>query len=83
MVFQDPMSSLNPVLTVGAQIGEIVPACTGARPRRRGPAARVELLERVGIPAASKRADDYPHQFSGGMRQRVMIAMALAIAASC
>jgi peptide/nickel transport system ATP-binding protein len=77
MVFQDPMSSLNPVHTVGSQIGEAlrIHRNAGAGEAKR---AAVEMLGRVGIPDASRRADDYPHQFSGGMRQRVMIAMALA-----
>ncbi len=77
MVFQDPMSSLNPVLTVGNQIVEAIrlhnQVSSGVARRRA-----VELLDIVGIPEASARADDYPHQFSGGMRQRVMIAMALS-----
>ena len=77
MVFQDPMSSLNPVHTVGSQIAEVFEihgvASGGAAGRRT-----LELLERVGIPDAARRARDYPHEFSGGMRQRVMIAMALA-----
>ena len=76
-VFQDPMTSLNPVLTVGYQLTE--PLRVHLRMDRS--AARrhaVELLERVGIPAAASRLDDFPHQFSGGMRQRVMIAIALA-----
>ncbi|NIK61843.1 ABC transporter ATP-binding protein [Kribbella shirazensis] len=78
MVFQDPLSSLNPVFRVGAQIGEMFRRHRGAS-RREARAAALELMQRVGIPAASKRLDDYPHQFSGGMRQRVMIAMALAL----
>ncbi|MFG1815132.1 ABC transporter ATP-binding protein [Kribbella sp. NPDC049174] len=78
MVFQDPLSSLNPVFRVGAQIGEMFRRHRGAS-RRDARAAALDLMKRVGIPAASKRLDDYPHQFSGGMRQRVMIAMALAL----
>ena len=77
MVFQDPMSSLNPVHTVGSQIGEALRIHRGASSAQAQRAA-VELLARVGIPDSPARVDDYPHQFSGGMRQRVMIAMALA-----
>ncbi|MGZ4352186.1 MAG: ABC transporter ATP-binding protein [Gaiellaceae bacterium] len=76
-VFQEPMTSLNPVFTVGRQIGEVLREHLGLS---RG-AARdraVELLELVRIPAPARRVDEYPHQLSGGMRQRVMIAMALA-----
>ncbi len=76
-VFQDPMTSLNPVFTVGFQIMEPLRAHMGmtkAQARDRA----VDLLELVGIPDARRRLDDYPHQFSGGMRQRVMIAIALA-----
>jgi oligopeptide transport system ATP-binding protein len=77
MVFQDPMTSLNPVLTVGRQIME--PLELHMRMRGRAARARaIELLATVGIPAPESRLDDYPHQFSGGMRQRVMIAMALS-----
>ncbi|MFO1192794.1 MAG: ABC transporter ATP-binding protein [Rhodoferax sp.] len=79
MVFQDPMSSLNPVLSVGAQIDDMLRRHTGASAqaaRRR----TVELLGLVGIRDAQRRVDDYPHQFSGGMRQRVMIAMAVSCA---
>ncbi|MDQ3690536.1 MAG: ABC transporter ATP-binding protein [Chloroflexota bacterium] len=77
MIFQDPMTSLNPVLTVERQLTEVLEAHRDFK--RRGAITRaVELLEMVGIPAASRRLNDYPHQFSGGMRQRVMIAIALA-----
>jgi oligopeptide transport system ATP-binding protein len=77
MIFQDPMTSLNPVLTIGRQIGEALELHMGMNKdeaRRRS----AELLGMVGIPEANARLDDYPHQFSGGMRQRAMIAMALA-----
>jgi oligopeptide transport system ATP-binding protein len=77
MIFQDPMTSLNPVLTIGFQISEALILHMGmdkAAARKRS----VELLELVGIPRAADRLDDYPHQFSGGMRQRVMIAMGLS-----
>ncbi|MFE9188130.1 ABC transporter ATP-binding protein [Micromonospora sp. NPDC007208] len=76
-VFQEPMTSLNPVLTVGRQIGEVLQV--HERMSRRAARARaVELLTLVGIPSAAQRVDGYPHQLSGGMRQRVMIAMAVA-----
>jgi oligopeptide transport system ATP-binding protein len=77
MIFQDPMTSLNPVLTIGRQITESLELhmkLTGNEARKRA----VELLSMVGIPSPSRRLDDYPHQFSGGMRQRVMIAMGLS-----
>jgi len=77
MIFQDPMTSLNPVLTIGRQISEALELHKGmdrAAARKR----TIELLELVGIPAARSRVDDYPHQFSGGMRQRAMISMALS-----
>src|SRR5919199_6501166 len=77
MIFQDPMTSLNPVYKVGDQIVEAIVAHQDigkAQARDRA----VELLKQVGIPQADRRADDFPHQFSGGMRQRAMIAMALA-----
>ena len=77
MIFQDPMTSLNPVLTIGRQIREPLETHFGMR-RREATARAGELLERVGIPSPKARLMDYPHQFSGGMRQRAMIAMALA-----
>ena len=77
MIFQEPMSSLNPVFTVGEQIAEVV-RLHDRLPRAAAWARAVEMLARVGIPAAAERAAAYPHQLSGGMRQRVMIAMALA-----
>ena len=76
-VFQEPMSSLNPVFTVGDQIGEAVRRHLGVS-RRAARRRAVELLQLVHIPAAARRVDEYPHQLSGGMRQRVVIAMALA-----
>ena len=76
-IFQDPMTSLNPVLSVGHQITEPLRVHLGMS-RRAARERAVELLERVGIPAAAGRLGDFPHQFSGGMRQRVMIAIALA-----
>jgi oligopeptide transport system ATP-binding protein len=77
MIFQDPMTSLNPVLTIGRQITEGLHVHTGMD-AAQAEARAVELLDMVGIPAPADRLGDYPHQFSGGMRQRVMIAMALA-----
>lgn len=77
MVFQDPMTSLNPVLTVGHQITEALKLHLGMDNQQSRERA-AELLAMVGIPAAAERLDDYPHQFSGGMRQRAMIAMALS-----
>ncbi len=77
MIFQDPLTSLNPVLTIGYQMIEPLQLHLGMDKEEARERA-VELLEMVGIPAARNRLDDYPHQFSGGMRQRVMIAMALA-----
>ncbi len=78
MIFQDALSSLNPVHTVGRQIGEMFRAHEGmgkADARQKA----IELMDLVRIPAAAQRVDDYPHQFSGGMRQRIMIAMSLAL----
>ena len=77
MIFQDPMSSLNPVLTIGRQIREALETHFDMN-RKAADKRAAELLDRVGIPSADKRLRDYPHQFSGGMRQRAMIAMALA-----
>src|ERR1700753_2784498 len=77
MIFQEPMTSLNPVLTVGQQIGETVRLHQGMN-ARDAEAKAVEMLTLVGIPAPARRVREYPHQLSGGMRQRVMIAMALA-----
>jgi oligopeptide transport system ATP-binding protein len=77
MIFQDPMTSLNPVLSINRQISETLELHLGmskAQSRQRA----IELLKMVGIPNAEQRVDQYPHQFSGGMRQRVMIAMALS-----
>jgi len=76
MIFQEPMTSLNPVFTVGEQITEVL-TLHRHETRRRGMEIAVQMLEVVGIPEPSKRAHEYPHQLSGGMRQRVMIAMAL------
>jgi oligopeptide transport system ATP-binding protein len=77
MIFQDPMTSLNPVLTIGRQITEALELHLGMN-REQSRKRAVQLLEMVGIPGAESRLDDYPHQFSGGMRQRVMIAMGLS-----
>src|SRR4051794_15121417 len=78
MIFQDALSSLNPVYSVGFQIGEMFRAHRGTS-RKEAKQRAIELMDRVRIPAAARRVNDYPHQFSGGMRQRVMIAMALAL----
>jgi oligopeptide transport system ATP-binding protein len=77
MIFQDPMTSLNPVLTINQQMSEAIKLHLGLDPRAAR-ARALELLKLVGIPDAANRLDDYPHQFSGGMRQRVMIAMGLS-----
>lgn len=77
MIFQDPLTSLNPVLTIGRQISEAVLLHTDMD-KKQARQRTVELLDMVGIPEAENRLNEYPHQFSGGMRQRVMIAMALS-----
>jgi len=77
MIFQEPMTSLNPVFRIGEQIAEVIHLHQGFT-RREAFAGSVEMLRKVGIPSPEKRAKDYPHQMSGGMRQRVMIAIALA-----
>ncbi len=77
IVFQDPMTSLNPVLTVGKQIIEVIKLHQGFN-KKEAKEKAIELLNKVGIPNAIKRINQYPHEFSGGMRQRAMIAMALA-----
>jgi oligopeptide transport system ATP-binding protein len=77
MIFQDPMTSLNPFMKISTQLVEITQLHDGLNKRAAYKRA-VEMLDLVGIPDASRRVDDYPHQFSGGMRQRVMIAMALS-----
>jgi len=81
MIFQDPMTSLNPTLTIGLQITESLHIHMGMN-KEQATQRAIELLERVGIPDPARRLNDYPHQFSGGMRQRAMIAMALACAPS-
>ncbi|MFD3451842.1 ABC transporter ATP-binding protein [Streptomyces sp. NPDC058691] len=78
MIFQDALSSLNPVLTVGYQLAEMFRVHQGMS-KKDAKAKAIELMDRVRIPAARERVNDYPHQFSGGMRQRIMIAMALAL----
>jgi oligopeptide/dipeptide ABC transporter ATP-binding protein len=77
MIFQEPMTSLNPVFTIGDQIGEVFRIHRGAS-KKEARAQAIEMLRLVKIPAPDQRVDEYPHQLSGGMRQRVMIAMALA-----
>jgi peptide/nickel transport system ATP-binding protein len=77
MIFQDPMTSLNPVLRIGPQIMEQITEHEGL-PEQQARERTIELLERVGIPRARERVDNYPHEFSGGMRQRVMIALAMS-----
>ena len=78
MIFQDALSSLNPVFTVGDQIGEMFRVHRGAS-RRAARAEAIELLRMVRIPGAERRVDDHPHQFSGGMRQRILIAIGIAL----
>jgi len=77
MIFQDPMTSLNPFMRIGPQLAEVTRLHLGHSPSEAR-AHAVRMLERVGIPDPARRVDEYPHQFSGGMRQRVMIAMALS-----
>ena len=77
MIFQEPMTSLNPVFTVGDQVAEVIRLHQKLN-RREARERVVEMFQQVGIPAPETRLDDYPHQMTGGMRQRVMIAMALA-----
>jgi peptide/nickel transport system ATP-binding protein len=79
MVFQDPLSSLHPYFTIGSQIVEVIKTHERSVPRREAKDRAIEMLNTVGIPDARKRFNDYPHQFSGGMRQRVMIAMSLVL----
>ena len=78
MIFQDALSSLNPVFPVGWQIGEMFRVHRGLN-RSDASAGAIRLMERVNIPAAKQRVNAFPHQFSGGMRQRIMIAMAIAL----
>src|SRR4029450_9929905 len=78
MIFQDPMTSLNPVLTVGEQIGEAIEAHHPEMRSEAIEARTIELLDIVGVPFPEARFRQYPHEFSGGMRQRAMIAMAIA-----
>jgi oligopeptide/dipeptide ABC transporter ATP-binding protein len=79
MIFQDPMTSMNPVYTVGKQIIEAIRAHDRHVSKKDAHKLAIELLDAVGIPDASRRVDDFPHEFSGGMRQRAMIAMGLAL----
>jgi peptide/nickel transport system ATP-binding protein len=82
MIFQDPLSSLNPVVPIGVQVSEVI---TRHRGENRAVAARQagEMLDKVGIPDPTRRLKEYPHQLSGGMRQRALIAMALACEPRC
>ncbi|MDQ2727282.1 MAG: ABC transporter ATP-binding protein [Actinomycetota bacterium] len=79
MIFQDPLSSLHPYYRVGWQIAEMIRAHDESQDKKQAKARAVDLLRLVGIPQPDRRVDDFPHQFSGGMRQRAMIAMAMAL----
>jgi ABC-type dipeptide/oligopeptide/nickel transport system ATPase component len=79
VIFQDPLTSLHPLYRIGWQISEMIRAHEKSVSKKEAAARTVELLRRVGIPKPETRVNDYPHQFSGGMRQRAMIAMALAL----
>ncbi len=78
MIFQDPMTAFNPVFTIGDQIGEIITTHDSSVSKKAAMGRAVDLLQTVGIPNADRRVNQYPHEFSGGMRQRAMIAMAIA-----
>ena len=78
MIFQEPTTSLNPSFTIGFQLTETLRDARGHGPQGRAGGAPIDLLEQVGIPAPESRLKSYPHQLSGGMNQRVMIAMAIA-----
>ncbi len=78
MIFQEPLAALNPVMTIGTQVAEVA-IVHGERSRRAAWSAAVSMLEHTGIPEAASRAHQYPHELSGGMRQRVLIAMALLL----
>lgn len=77
MIFQEPMTALNPLFTIGSQLSEVLTLHQGMKDKKKIRQAVVDILNKVGIPRAEKVVDEYPHQLSGGMRQRVMIAMAL------
>jgi peptide/nickel transport system ATP-binding protein len=79
MIFQEPMTSLNPVFTIGKQVMEVILAHEPGVPREKARARAIQMLDEVGIPDAATRMDQYPHELSGGMRQRIMIAIALAL----